>query len=499
MQLGRVLVLGLGKSGRATVQYCLPLLGNRVSSLCVAAGERTQESIEFAAEVSAYGVQLAFGDGGVQELVGSLADGESGSEPGTTPFDICIPSPGIPPTSPLYVAALEQSLEVVSEVEFAWRESAVQSRWVAVTGTNGKTTTCALCAHLLQSAGLAATAVGNIGDACIQAVAAGKTDIYVAEVSSYQLASTHDFAPDVSIFLNITPDHLHWHGSFEAYCEAKFKLFDHLSSVPNAVAILNATDDVVRRKLRELRTLTDEERGFALIPLGTKEGIHGDMRTCCNSPAAAFLAADGTLHVAFNGVEQVLVSADELLIKGEHNVVDALGAAAAALVLGAKGQDVAAGLKTFTPLEHRIEPCGEVDGVRFYNDSKATNVDATLQALAAFSHTPLIVLLGGDDKGTDLTPLVDAARNCARVVVCYGDAGPRFFEAFSNVQPAGDTPVLLSAQHLADAFDVACEAAQTGEVVLLSPACASFDEFDSFEQRGQVFKALVAAREECEA
>ena len=257
--LGRVLVLGLGKSGRAAVAYLLPLLDGRVEALAVAAGARSAASEEFAAEARAAGALVAFED----EAVGVLAAEAGGS------FDLCIASPGISQFSAFYEAAAAVSAEVISEVEFAWRESAADSRWVAVTGTNGKTTACALAAHVLAGAGLAAAAVGNIGDPCIEAVAAGRTDVYVAEVSSYQLASTARFAPNVAVLLNITPDHLHWHRSFEAYRDAKLKLLANLPGVPGAVAVLDATNDVVRAEVRRLRALDAGERGFSYVPLGT--------------------------------------------------------------------------------------------------------------------------------------------------------------------------------------------------------------------------------------
>lgn len=481
--LGRVLVLGLGKSGRAAVAYLLPLLDGRVEALAVAAGARSAASEEFAAEARAAGALVAFED----EAVGVLAAEAGGS------FDLCIASPGISQFSAFYEAAAAVSAEVISEVEFAWRESAADSRWVAVTGTNGKTTACALAAHVLAGAGLAAAAVGNIGDPCIEAVAAGRTDVYVAEVSSYQLASTALFAPNVAVLLNITPDHLHWHRSFEAYRDAKLKLLANLPGVPGAVAVLDATNDVVRAEVRRLRALDAGERGFSYVPLGTAAGLTGDMRAACGSDNAAFLDADGTLRVALNGAEHAAARVEELQIKGEHNASNALAVAAAALALGVHESDVAEGLRTFAPLEHRIEPCGSVAGVRCYNDSKATNVDATLKALAAFPETRPVVLLGGDDKGTDLAPLVEAAHAHAGAVVCFGDAGERFaaaFEAADAQAPAGFAAA--RAAHLADAFDAALALASAGDVVLLSPACASFDEFGSFEERGAAFKTLVA-------
>ncbi len=500
-KLGRVLVLGLGKSGRAAVEYCLSLLGGRVESLSVAAGARTESSEAFASAVEARGAQVAFDDDAVATLAGQVRGGF---------FDLCIPSPGIPPFSPLYAAALESCDELVSEVEFAWRESDASSRWVAVTGTNGKTTVASLAAHLLKAAGVKAAAVGNIGDTCIAAVSSGEVEAYVAEVSSYQLASTKAFAPNVAVLMNITPDHLHWHGTLEAYRDAKFKVLENLASVPGSVAVLDATNDVVRAEVRRLRALDANERGFAYVPMGTAEGLGGDMRARCGSDNAAFLDEHGMLRVAFDGRDQAVATVEDLQIKGEHNVSNALAASAAVLALGVDAGKVAEGLRSFAPLEHRIEPCGSVAGVLCYNDSKATNVDATLKALAAFPGKRVIVLLGGDDKGTDLAPLVDAVRAHACAAVCFGAAGERFASAFetpSASQPSEQASLALQDQevatsglsvvralHLEDAFDAALRIALPGDVVLLSPACASFDEFGSFEERGRVFKALVADR-----
>lgn len=499
-KLGRVLVLGLGTSGNAVVKYCLPLLGTRIDALCIAAGKETDASRATASEFRAAGAQVAFGEDCVPELA-QLAGGR---------FNVCIASPGISERFAFYQSAAAVSDEVIAEVEFAWRESAADAKWVAITGTNGKTTTTALTAHLLQGAGMAASAVGNIGDTCISAVAAGNTQVYVAEVSSYQLASTRNFAPNVAVLLNITPDHLHWHGTLEAYRDAKFKLLANLAQVSaggrgasdgesasqkGAVAILDATNDVVRAKVRELKGMCADERGFAYVPFGTADGIEGDMRAKCGSENAAFLGADGALHVALGVTEHVLCLASDLQIPGAHNVSNALAAAAAAIAAGASDEVVIAGLKSFAPLEHRIEPCGSVNGAACYNDSKATNVDATLKALAAFPSARPIVLLGGDDKGTDLADLVREAHKHTRAVVCFGAAGPRFYEAFAAA--AAEAPAgfqLLQAQHMEDALDTALGVAREGDVVLLSPACASFDEFSCFEQRGDVFKQLVAAR-----
>ena len=466
--LGDVLILGLGKSGKAASVYCANLLGSRVASLTVYAGTSTSQSRDFAAQLEAKGARVIFDSEAVE---GSYA--------------LAIASPGISENSAFYQAALACADEVISEVEFAWRESAKDSVWVAITGTNGKTTTTSLAAHILQACGKRAFAVGNIGDTCLEAVAQGNCDYYVAEVSSYQLASTKLFQPQVAVLLNITPDHLKWHGSFDAYAQAKRRVYANCDE--QSCVVMDATNDVVRGFIKEVRA--DKSCAFSYIPLGTADGIDGDMRAKCGSENAAYCGADETLCVAYKGATHALVATDDLQIKGEHNVSNALAASAAALALGCSASGVAQALTTFAPLEHRIEPCGSVQGIVCYNDSKATNVDATLKALAAFGEKRPLVLLGGDDKGTDLAELVEAANTHCKAVVCFGAAGPRFLDAFASARIE-----VYEAQHLEDALDEALEHAETGDIVVLSPACASFDEFSCYEERGDVFKALVASR-----
>ncbi|MBR0404404.1 MAG: hypothetical protein IJI68_04265 [Eggerthellaceae bacterium] len=377
------------------------------------------------------------------------------------------------------------------------------------------------------------------------------------------------------MMLNITPDHIHWHKTFEAYRDAKFKMLDNMSQaklahkgaapggtgaperrpgaseaatrggrsgsedclserserVPQllrpteeresqrtlgtaparpfprglqtsekaklaeSVAILDATNDVVRAKVRELKGLSLEERGFDYIPMGTADGFGGDMRARCGADNAAFIDEDRIMRVAYAGEEHALLCTDELQIKGAHNASNALAAAAVAVVLGADDAKISEALKSFPPLEHRIEPCGVIDGVECFNDSKATNVDATLKALEAFPGRRIVVLLGGDDKGTELEELVKSTYAHAEAAVCFGTAGERFEKAFqqaADLAPAGFE--LVHRCHLSDALDAALDLAGQGDVVLLSPACASFDEFSSFEHRGRVFKQLVAQR-----
>ena len=475
--LGRICVLGLGKSGRIAAEYCVDLLGSRVSSVYVAAGKPNSQTDDFAQSLIERGARVVYGEDALNDFAQS-------SNACDKAFDLCIVSPGISQFSEFYQAGVRASKEVVSEVEFAWRESDANAVWIAITGTNGKTTTTALTAHLLRACGKRAQAVGNIGDTCLEAVRAGDTEYYVAEVSSYQLASTIDFAPDVSVLLNITPDHLAWHKSMEAYIAAKQKVYANAQKL----VILDATNDIVRGLTKEIKARPEAERGFDYIPLGCSQGIAYSMHDACGSDNAAFLD-NGVLRVDLDGNIHRLIEAGDLLIKGEHNVSNALAAASAVLGLIDNVDGVRTGLATFAPLEHRIEPCGTIEGVSCYNDSKATNVDATLKALAAFGNERPWVLLGGDDKGTDLSELVAQSEKHTKGVVCFGEAGDRFFGAFAK-----SALPHVQADHLEDALDAALSKAEAGDIVILSPACASFDEFSCYQERGKVFKDMVAQR-----
>ena len=472
--LGRVVILGLGKSGKACLEYLVKLVGTRVESLTLYGGASNAEATSWVEQFSSTGVTVIFDD---EQVTGT--------------YDLGIVSPGIPETSEFYKAGAAAAHLLISEVEFAWRESREDSRWIAITGTNGKTTTTALTAHIFNSAGWGAKAVGNIGDPCIEAVGADQTDIYVVETSSYQLASIDKFAPDAALMISLTPDHLSWHGSLEAYFAAKWKIISNIKDNDSCWLIANMTDETVASSVRKL---SPEWRGLNCLEVG-RPYPEGALSVVQNKPSCAWVNGSDKLEVALKGDRHELVFADDLQIKGPHNIVNSLMAASACLIFGLDSAQVDAGLLSFSPLEHRIEPCGCINGISFYNDSKATNVDATLVALEAFLPTKPIVLLGGRDKGTSLDPLVASCKENVKAVVCFGESRPRFEAAFKNGLSEDDSCTLLVADHLRDALEVALDFAVPGDIVLLSPACASFDEFNSFEERGQVFKQLVSSHE----
>jgi len=301
----------------------------------------------------------------------------------------------------------------------------------------------------------------------------------VAELSSFHLATTRLLHPRVACLLNITPDHVEWHGSLEAYAAAKERLFANLDA--GDLAVVSVDDDWCRAVADRL-----DARGLRVCRLSVHEAP--------DTPCAAFRRG-GSLVVRIDGAETVVVSEDELPIKGEHNVENALAASSMALELGVPADDVRRGLLAFRALEHRIEPCGEIDGVHFVNDSKATNTDSVEKALTAFATGTIDLLLGGHDKATDLSSLATAVAACCRVAVCYGEAGERIARALEDaVATSGSSLVVVRAPHMTEAFEAACARALPGDTVLLSPACSSFDEFSNMAERGRLFKRLVSER-----
>ena len=451
--LGNVAVLGLGRTGEAAARHLCALLGSRVDSVTVFGGAASEPG-EGTRALEALGARVVCG---TDEVTGS--------------FDLAVASPGIPDSSPFFSAARACSTEVVGEPELAWRES--PERWAAVTGTNGKTTTTSLLTHLLRAGGLDAVSVGNIGTPAIEALDGRGADTwFVAELSSFQLATTRLLHPRAAIVLNVTPDHLEWHGTMEAYAAAKERELANLGA--GDLAVVSVDDDFCRAMAARA-----EGRGLRVCRLSVESEP--------TSPCAAFLRGE-TLVVRLDGVEHALVDAGELKIVGRYNAENALAAAAVALELGVAEKDVRSGLGSFSPIEHRVEPVATVRGVRYVNDSKATNTDAVEKALTAFEPGSVVLLLGGHDKGTDLSSLAAAVRGRCRAAVCYGEAGERIASAL-EAEPS-DLAV-LRAPRLREAFAAASAEARPGETVLLSPACSSFDEFSNMGERGRLFKDLV--------
>ena len=447
---GDMLVVGLGVSGDAAAHFLLDHAAKEGGRVVVVDSEDTPGLREAAERVAAQGAEVMLG---ISEVQGE--------------YDLAVVSPGIPPSSPLRLSAQAHSHESIGELELAYRVSI--SPWIAVTGTNGKTTVTSLIAHLLSSVSIPAIVAGNIGPAATQiATASGNSTTIVAEVSSFQLAATHYFHPRVSVLLNITPDHLDWHGSMEAYTSDKTAIFRNQGSGDTAVIDI---DDVGSASLVEF-----------VLEMGV------DVRRVSTQmvPELGAGMREGVLILATGSGEIELVHRDELVIKGDHNVSNALAASAAAYAVGVGGNHIAAGLRSFEPIAHRLEPLMAVDGVEYVNDSKATNPDATIKALTAFRDRPLIVLLGGRNKGNSFDDLAICVASACKGAVVFGEAADTILEALKR---AGFEAV--HTEDLEEAVGVAAQMAAEGDVVLLSPACASFDQFHNYVDRGESFRRHV--------
>lgn len=456
---GDVCVMGSGRAGLAAARYLAGLLeSGRVGALDVYAGLDSPADDDTRA-LEALGARVILG---TEEITGG--------------YDLAVASPGIPPHSAFFRSALSCCAEVIGEPELAWRES--PERWIAVTGTNGKTTTTALVGHLLRAGGRVVRLVGNIGNSVSSEIAARPAGSwFAAELSSFQLAETRLLHPRAACLLNITPDHIDWHGSLEAYAAAKERIFANMGA--GDLAVVSREDRWCRAILGRL-----EARCVRTCVLD----VHAEPE----GPCAAFVRA-GRLIVRLDGTEHTLLAVDELPIRGEHNIQNALAASALVLEAGVADGDIRGGLASFVPLEHRIEPCGEAGGVRFINDSKATNTDSVEKALTAFPAGRILILLGGRDKGTGLGSLAAAVARTCKLAVCFGEAGPRIAGALRAAVAAGQgAPVVIEAPHMGEALLAAAGRAEAGDVILLSPACSSFDEFADYVQRGRAFKRLVA-------
>lgn len=380
--------------------------------------------------------------------------------------DLVVVSPGVPSNSPLLVNARKAGIPVWSEIELAWRF--LRGKLVAITGSNGKTTTTALTGHILKTAGLETFVGGNIGTPLLSFVESSTdSSITVAEVSSFQLENVEAFRPEVGVLLNLTPDHLDRYASFDEYAAAKMRLFSN--QLDRDCAVLNADDSEVTKRMPSRQQVFWFSRQKRVA-------------------AGAFLRDDQIIFRR-DGEEIVLATRKDIPLRGEHNVENVLAACTAAYLAGADPASIANGVKTFRGVEHRLEFVAEINGVKFFNDSKATNVDAALKAIEAF-FGPLIVILGGKDKGSPYTPLIEPLKQRARTAILIGAAAEKIAADFRDTVP------YVHADTLDRAVQLAISAAQPGDTVLLAPACSSFDQFENYEQRGQVFKQLVRNAEE---
>ncbi len=382
--------------------------------------------------------------------------------------DFLVVSPGIPLTASYVRTAKQKGIPVISEVEIAYQ--LCKAPMLAITGTNGKTTTTTLLGDMIKAGGFKTAVGGNIGAGLSEQVLdLGANDMAVAEISSYQLESVQEFRPAVAAVLNVTPDHLERHGTVTQYGRVKERVFNQQGA--EEVVVLNYDDPMTRDMAKRAPGRVLFFSRLEVLPEG------------------AFVRA-GKMVIRWQGAEVSLLDVTEVGLPGAHNIENVLAAAAMAYVAGVTPQVICEVLRSFEGVEHRIELVAELDGVKYYNDSKATNPESTIKALEAFD-AGIILLAGGKDKNTDLQAMMKLVKSKVSQLLLFGAAAERFEEA---AKQAGVQQIRL-VSGVEEAVQVARTLAQPSEVILLSPACASFDQFSSFEERGRFFKQCVAALE----
>ncbi|OLB33903.1 MAG: UDP-N-acetylmuramoylalanine--D-glutamate ligase [Acidobacteria bacterium 13_2_20CM_57_17] len=438
----RLLVVGLARTGVATALFC----AERGAKVTATDARSENEIGDTIAPLRAAGVSLELGDHRENSFLEQ---------------DLIVPSPGVPADAPLLQAARAKGVTIWSEVELADRF--LRGRLIGITGSNGKTTTTSLIDHILKNAGFSTILAGNIGTPLIARVDQTNGDsITVAELSSFQLELIETLRPNISVFLNLTPDHLDRHHTLEAYGRAKARIFENQTEADSAV--LNADDP-------------------ATTPLApTKPQVYWFSRK--QRVAQGAFVRGNEIVFRRDGQEEAVLHLKDIPLAGGHNVENVLAAVAAARLVGAQAEAIARGIRSFAGVEHRLEFVAEIVGVRYYNDSKATNVDATLKALDAFPGRILIVL-GGKDKGSDYTVLQKPLREKAILALLIGAAAEKIENQITG------SVAIERAGTIERAVEIASLAARPGDVVLLAPACASFDQFQNYEHRGRVFKDLV--------
>jgi len=441
----KVLVVGLGKSGLAAALF-LRRHGAQVTVSDVRSAEALAKDIPALLEE---GIMVEAGGHGLLTFRRQ---------------DLIVVSPGVPLDTPELVQARNFGRPIIGELELAARF--LRGKSLAITGSNGKTTTTTLVGEILEEAGLSTLVGGNIGVPVVALIDESTPETWsVLEVSSFQLESTEEFHPQIAVILNITPDHLDRHGTFENYARAKERIFAAQTAAD--FLVLNADN---------VRAAQAAPRAHSQVYWFSLERV---------VPQGAWVEAG---HVVFRaskkGPTERILPLHSIPLKGEHNVENVLAAVCAAHLTGAAPEAIRHAIEKFKAVEHRLEYVTTVNGVEFFNDSKATNVDATAKAIAAFN-TPIHLILGGKDKNSDYTLLTPLLRQHVRAIYTIGSAAAKIESQLRGVVS------LHSCETLEKAVTAAASAAHPGEIVLLAPACSSFDQFESYEHRGRVFKELV--------
>ena len=439
----RVLVVGLGKSGVASALF-LKDRGARVTVSDTKSPDQLRDEIPILLD---HGITVETGGHGERTFRGQ---------------DLIVVSPGVPVDAPPLVQARASGEPVIGEIELASQH--LPGPIVAITGSNGKTTTTTLAGEILAAGGLPVAVGGNIGTPAISLVeGASRETVIVLEVSSFQLETIQTFRPKIAVILNITPDHLDRHRTFQTYVDAKARIFENQQ--PGDFAVLNQDDPTCR-------TLRDRTRAEVFWFSRKQEVQNG-----------AWVRDGRILFRDSNGQREILL-VSEIPLKGLHNVENVLAGVCAGALMGCEPAKIRKAIQEFKAVEHRLEYVATIKGVEYFNDSKATNVDATIKALESFPKN-IHLILGGKDKGSDYTVLNHLLRERVKRVYTIGAAAEKIE---SQIKGAAET---VHAETLDNAIRRAAAVAQPGDIVLLAPACASFDQFQSYNHRGRVFKEVV--------
>ena len=378
--------------------------------------------------------------------------------------DVVVKSPGIPPYAPMVEKIVAKSIPVLSEIEFA--AGFTDSRMVCITGSNGKTTTTLLTYHILRKAGIDVGLAGNVGKSLALQVAVDPHDTYVIELSSFQLENMYRFKANIAVIMNITPDHMdRYDHKMENYVAAKFRILQNQTK--DDYFVYWQDDPIIRRQIEQVQSEALQ------LPFGMER-----------EDGSAAWVEDGIVHFATPG-EVWEVPRDRLALPGLHNLYNSMAAGISASVLKIRKENIREALEDFEAVEHRLEYVATVDGVRYVNDSKATNVNSTWYALESMT-TPTVLILGGKDKGNDYSEIEPLVKEKVKAIVCMGLHNEKLLEFFS-----GKVAAIADTHSLEDALAECRRLATEGDTVLLSPCCASFDLFKSYEDRGDRFKAAV--------
>ncbi len=441
--MSRVVIIGAGESGTGAALLA------KVKGYDVFLSENVNIRESFKAEMQGANIEFEEGGHSLDKILNA---------------DLVIKSPGVPDKEDVIQQIWKKGIEIIDEIEFGFRF--LKGKVIAISGTNGKTTTTLLTYHLLKEAGLNVTLAGNVGESLARKLVKENNDWYVIEVSSYQLDGTTSFRPDIAILLNITPDHLdRYDYKLENYVDSKFQLIERMKSDDRFIAY------------KEDKVLGQELLRRQIIPNVFNISLSGDAQS-----QAYF---DGHAMNFKIGDSVFAIKQEETTLKGPHNLINTMAAVSAACMAGVKIDQIKKGLKTFKNAPHRLEHVAKINNVEFINDSKATNVDSVIYALGSYN-CPLIWIAGGVDKGNDYDLVKDQVKQKVKALICLGTDNSKLKDYFTDV-----VPTIMETQSVKELVRLALKASDEGDVVLLSPACASFDLFKNYEDRGNQFREAV--------